>query len=350
MKKIIASIAALAVAATMATSAFAATVGYTPWNGEATTGSTIEVAAWSGAWVDITLEEGEELEAIKFEVTSANAATKWDDYEMFIFNGAAAKGDYGYETGVMAETEYEFTYDVEEIIAEMGETIYKADENKYGFNIQAGQDDIVVNVVPVMAEADEPADDVEEFVVPEEYVGDNVVYLVGEAEKNENGPFNDKVADLATYTAVKFTVSLSDAEVDAGTWVGGGVGFNSNSTSWESHEWSCQDGVKELTFVKVSDGVYEVTFAREDGASIFAADDTYAQVWLQDWSTGNAKLLGVTLIKSADADEPTDEPVEDEPVEDEPSEETPVTGATAGLALAAVALAGAAVVATKKNK
>ncbi len=197
------------------------------------------------------------------------------------------------------------------------------------------------------------------YDVPAENIKDGATaFLIGDESKGENGPFNDKADELATYVAVTFTIELNEAEAAdcAGggeTWVGGGVGFNSDSTGWEQHEWTPKaldengEPVKELTLTKVSDGVYEVTFKREDGSSIFKADDTYAQIWMQDWSTKNAKLAGVKLLTADDLAGGSDTP--DDPEPDKPSDDTPDTGVTAGLAFAGLALAGAAVVATKKK-
>ena len=88
------------------------------------------------------------------------------------------------------------------------------------------------------------------FEVPAENIKDNgdgsgTAYLVGDAEKGEDGPFNDKLDELAKYVAVKITIELDEAEAadcadieNGSTWVGGGVGCNSESTGWESYEWT----------------------------------------------------------------------------------------------------------------
>lgn len=198
------------------------------------------------------------------------------------------------------------------------------------------------------------------FDVPAENIKDGATaFLIGDESKGENGPFNEKGADLAQYVAVEFTLELNEAEAAdcAGggeTWVGGGFGFNSDSTSWEQHEWTPKaldengEPVKEITLEKVSDGVYKGTFKREDGSSIFKAEDTYAQVWMQDWSTKNAKLVGVKLLTADDLAGGGETPTEPS-TPDTPSDDTPDTGVTAGLAFAGLALAGAAVVATKKK-
>ncbi len=230
----------------------------------------------------------------------------------------------------------------------------------------------------------------ETYEVPAEYIkdagdGTATVYLAGDETKGENGPFTDNMAELAKYTTVTFTIQLDEAEAAdcAGggeTWVGGGVGFNSESTGWESHEWTPKayevgedgnpvdadgdgtpDPLKEITLTKVSDGVYQAVYTDPDG-SIFAETDTYAQLWMQDWSTKNAVLTGVTLSDGNDApttEEPTtEEPTTEEPTTEEPTTEEPATEpetqapttGLAGVALVGLALSGAAAVAAKKRK
>ena len=228
----------------------------------------------------------------------------------------------------------------------------------------------------------------------------NVFYLFGDASKGEGGYF-ETAEDLAAanVTAVTFVLNIDDAAVEAGDWIGGGIGFNSETTGWESHEWTTQafatdeegnyadadgdglaDRVKECCVQKIADGKYAYTVVAD--ASIFSATDTYAQVWLQDWSSGTVTLDSIILNPTtvyANPEQPKIEtPVESEPVSEVDSKDptdskdvdskatdskattsskaannaankNPSTGAAA-LAAVGVALAGAAVVATKKRK
>lgn len=168
------------------------------------------------------------------------------------------------------------------------------------------------------------------YEVPAEYLKSNTVYLVGEEEKGENGPFAS-CAELTSVTSIKFIASIDEATAQTGisgeTWLGGGAGTNSDTLAWNSHEWCFKpyvtdddgngvdadgdgkfDPVKELTWQKVSDGVYEVTLVNEDG--FFFEDDTYAQIWMQDWSSCGIELTGVVLNPTAGSDTPAATPYE----------------------------------------
>lgn len=164
------------------------------------------------------------------------------------------------------------------------------------------------------------------YEVPAEYIKNNTAYLVGEEAKGENGPF-ESVADLTGVTSIKYVISIDESKaqdgINAVAWMGGGLGTNSDVLGWNSHEWCFQpyatdkdgnpvdadgdgnpDPVKECTFVKVSDGVYETTLTNPDG--FFKEDDGFAQAWLQDWTsdaTGGITLTDVVL-NPTDADEP----------------------------------------------
>lgn len=218
-----------------------------------------------------------------------------------------------------------------------------------------------------------------------------------------NVPLYTSYEPISDFVAVELTVKAEDkraieSAIADGTWVGGALGFNSQSTSWAQHEWSFQDGAKELTF-KATDtrGVYTLSYAQD--TPIFAATDTYAQVWAQNWSESvvNFEIVEFKLLNSkgedirdvapdpVTPDEPTVEvepTIEDEPTFEVPTDEeaaaistveptveptedagetenqptTPDKGSAdtgvAGVAVAAgiVALAGAAVVAARKRK
>lgn len=121
------------------------------------------------------------------------------------------------------------------------------------------------------------------------------------------------------------------------TWMGGGIGFNSESTGWAQHEWSFQDGVKELTWVANEDDE-TFTITLDNGAPVFATTDTYAHVWIQSWDHEpfefeivDFQLLNADGVDIRDikADAPVvDEPVVDEPVVEETVEDEPVVEET----------------------
>ncbi len=112
------------------------------YDADSTVTDTATVDAWSGAWIEVVPEEGETVSSLTFEVNSANAASKWDNYELFIFNKAAS-GAAGYESGLTTQTDYTFTYSGDLLSAAWDEA-----EGKYAFNIQAGHDTLNVKVVP----------------------------------------------------------------------------------------------------------------------------------------------------------------------------------------------------------
>lgn len=208
---------------------------------------------------------------------------------------------------------------------------------------------------------------------------------------------NVKLSDVCGID-VNVTVGAdSAAKIEAGDWIGGGLGYNSESTGWASTEWSFQEGAKDVTGVKADDGSYDFVLKGTD--PVFADTDTFAQVWLQNWTTEDFTFNAFTLLdkdgnpllvvesdkeqdgssvvvseseapasseSTADSTDSTDSTDSDESKVDSTDSKTnsaatsskaannasntnPSTGAAA-LAAVGVALAGAAVVATKKRK
>ena len=105
---------------------------------------------------------------------------------------------------------------------------------------------------------------------------------------------NVKLSDVCGID-VNVTVGAdSAAKIEAGDWIGGGLGYNSESTGWASKEWSFQDGVKDVTGVKAADGSYDFVLKGTD--PVFADTDTFAQVWLQNWTTKDFTFNAFTLL------------------------------------------------------
>lgn len=105
---------------------------------------------------------------------------------------------------------------------------------------------------------------------------------------------NVKLSDVCGID-VNVTVGAdSAAKIEAGDWIGGGLGYNSESTGWASKEWSFQEGAKDVTGVKAADGSYDFVLKGTD--PVFADTDTYAQVWLQNWSTKDFTFNAFTLL------------------------------------------------------
>lgn len=225
---------------------------------------------------------------------------------------------------------------------------------------------------------------------------DNTVRLVGDAAKGEYGYFAS-MDDLkkANVTAVTFILNIDEKEIAKGSWIGGGLGTNAESTGWKGHEFTTQtfvlddngnyvdkdgdglaDRVKECSLTKIADGKYAYTLTNE-GKTIFADTDTYAQLWMQDWSIKTMTLDKIILNPTTVYANPEQPKVGDvatsstaatsstvatssttstnstgttsSKAANNASNTNPSTGAAA-LAAVGVALAGAAVVATKKRK
>ena len=105
---------------------------------------------------------------------------------------------------------------------------------------------------------------------------------------------NVKLSDVCGID-VNVTVGAdSAAKIEAGDWIGGGLGYNSESTGWATKEWSFQEGAKDVTGVKAADGSYDFVLKGTD--PVFADTDTYAQVWLQNWTTEDFTFNAFTLL------------------------------------------------------
>ena len=112
-------------------------------------------------------------------------------------------------------------------------------------------------------------------------------------EKDDDGVVTK--TGVLTGTNVNVTVGAdSAAKIEAGDWIGGGLGYNSESTGWASTEWSFQEGAKDVTGVKADDGSYDFVLKGTD--PVFADTDTFAQVWLQNWTTEDFTFNAFTLL------------------------------------------------------
>lgn len=88
---------------------------------------------------------------------------------------------------------------------------------------------------------------------------------------------------------VTFHVEFKAEEVaDPASWIGGGIGANSNSTGWKSIEWGRND--KEIT-ADLENGT--ITWLSD--TPVFKADDKYAQFWLQTWG-GTVTIVSVDVL------------------------------------------------------
>ncbi len=153
---------------------------------------------------------------------------------------------------------------------------------------------------------------------------------------------------VPTITKIDVVATAEDIEqvaedVADGIWIGGALIVNSNSTGWL--QWGYDFAAAGDAVVTIDEDAETITVTRDNGAPIFAADDTYCLVNLHDWANVssmykfevvdvipyNADGVDVrTLDGAVDApadepvEEPTDEPVVDEPVVDEPIVDEPI--------------------------
>lgn len=127
------------------------------------------------------------------------------------------------------------------------------------------------------------------------------ISLIDEKDDNgdlkKTGVLTGTNVELADVCGVDINVTVgadSAAKIEAGDWIGGGLGYNSESTGWASTEWSFQEGAKDVTGVKADDGSYDFVLKGTD--PVFADTDTFAQVWLQNWTTEDFTFNSFTLL------------------------------------------------------
>ena len=150
-------------------------------------------------------------------------------------------------------------------------------------------------------------------------------------------------------------------------------GFNSESTGWKSIEYGNEGSDKAL----ILDANGDFTYTSEN--PIFAASDTYAQIWVQNWWGAEVTFENITVLgkdgkplakKGADDskgddtktddtkkddtkkdDTKKDDAKKDDTKKDNTKKDAAKTGdAGVGLALAGLTIAGAAAFVTKKRK
>ncbi len=153
------------------------------------------------------------------------------------------------------------------------------------------------------------------------------------ADDGSNAYVTSNGLDITDVYGYRVTAQFPMAEVtDDNVWIGGGIGTNSNSTGWASTEWGKESGRKPIVTNFDDQGV--VTLELVSDASLFAADDAYAQLWIQAWG-GTMTILKVEVLGAdgvidevivAEAEE-VEAPAEDETVEEAPEvDEAPATG------------------------
>ncbi|WP_294100851.1 NPXTG-anchored protein [uncultured Ruminococcus sp.] len=452
ISKVLAAASAAALVASMGMTFVSADTSYTPTTMEVKDGvkkekinNNVYKNAWDSLWVmcyDDALKDADLSKlAIHFVVEGQGTYEKGNVvFKLYDINGSKKVEDIVSYTAVEGQTKYDFYYNLKDIDLKGG--------NGFGFNTQAGH--LPVKLVSatiekvgestpsssaadvssstadatsstVAGDSSKPADSstdskpAEPVTPPKQntatdtvkdleigagdtgYLADsNTLRLVADAKKGEYGYFAS-MDDLkkANVTAATFIINIDEAEIAKGSWIGGAVGTNCESTDWKGHEFTTQtfvldkdgnyvdkdgdglaDRVKECTLTKIADGKYAYTLTN-GGKTIFADTDTYAQLWMQDWSIKTMTLDKIILNPTTVYANPEQPKVGDvatsstaatsstvatssttstnstgttsSKAANNASNTNPSTGAAA-LAAVGVALAGAAVVATKKRK
>lgn len=170
-----------------------------------------------------------------------------------------------------------------------------------------------------------------------------VVYGVDETTEEANGWLNMNGYKITDVYGLTYYVTYDQAELDdSEKWIGGGVGWNSDSTGWASTEWGKASGEKPVSIEDTLDGTSGTITIKSD-TPVFAEDDTWAQAWIQTWG-GTVTVTGIDLLGSDG--KPLSASGSDAPADDTPSGDSAAT--TAVIFAAVAALAVAATVSVKK--
>ena len=197
--------------------------------------------------------------------------------------------------------------------------------------------------------------------------------------KDDSGKLFYTMDAMADYdvTAI-YGVTFDLTWTDGGQGCGGGVGFNSESTGWKSIEYGNEGSDKAL----ILDANGDFTYTSEN--PIFAASDTFAQIWVMHWWGAEVTVENITVLgkdgkplakKGADDskgddtkkdDTKKDDTKKDDTKKDDTKKDDAKTDNTkkddtkkdaaktgdvgVGLALAGLTIAGAAAFVTKKRK
>lgn len=178
-------------------------------------------------------------------------------------------------------------------------------------------------------------------------------------QTSEGKKFYQVDIDLSKYDVASiYGVSFTLGTFDLSNGVGGGVGFNSTSTSWSSTDWANADAGKTISF---DEATSTVTILKT--APVFAASDEWAQAWIQEWWGPDFSVDKVTLLgsdgKSLDVEATTTTTTAAGATTTTKAAGTTTKAAAAGssntgdagagLIIAGLTLAGAAAVITKKK-
>ena len=145
---------------------------------------------------------------------------------------------------------------------------------------------------------------------------DATLYIVSEKPDQEKPSWiTNSGYTIEDVYGVTYHVEFKAEEVaDPATWIGGGMGANSNSTGWKQIEWGRAD--KEV-IADLENGT--ITWLSD--TPVFKTSDKYAQFWLQTWGgTVTVKSIDVLgkdgVVLSDETPDPVDEPAPAETTED----------------------------------
>ncbi len=140
---------------------------------------------------------------------------------------------------------------------------------------------------------------------------DATLYIVSEKPDQEKPSWiTNSGYTIEDVYGVTYHVEFKAEEVaDPATWIGGGMGANSNSTGWKQIEWGRAD--KEV-IADLENGT--ITWLSD--TPVFKTSDKYAQFWLQTWGgTVTVKSIDVLgkdgVVLSDETPDPVDEPAEE---------------------------------------
>lgn len=140
---------------------------------------------------------------------------------------------------------------------------------------------------------------------------DATLYIVSEKPDQEKPSWiTNSGYTIEDVYGVTYHVEFKAEEVaDPATWIGGGMGANSNSTGWKQIEWGRAD--KEV-IADLENG----TITWLSTTPVFKTSDKYAQFWLQTWGgTVTVKSIDVLgkdgVVLSDETPDPVDEPAEE---------------------------------------
>ena len=150
---------------------------------------------------------------------------------------------------------------------------------------------------------------------------DATLYVISEKPDQEKPSWiTNSGYTIEDVYGVTYHVEFKAEEVaDEATWIGGGMGANSNSTGWKQVEWGRKD--KEIT-ADLENG----TITWLSTTPVFKTSDKYAQFWLQAWGgTVTVKSIDVLgkdgVVLSDETPDPVDEPAEEAAPADEATTE-----------------------------